>query len=259
MFYLLIFAQNIPPLLFSRNTSTTNPVKVDLKLSILNLLSEKTKSKLLSNEFDDFGDKTRGLIRDLDYNSQLYLLGIYISLVAKVVFFRIFSAEEKQKIQDKEFLKKRLSQEKILNEKISIINLLKYLTDNVFLYDKIMEELFIHIFERFLDKYMALLKKYYNTKFKHVLIANDLKNLLNYCCFYHDTVREIALKLIKIYANDFPFLLNEYKIFEYYVNILGILISNTLQPYDYFIKKIKIDSFNLLELPSEHVNKFVIY
>jgi hypothetical protein len=222
-------------------------------LSILNVLSEKTKSKLLSNEFEDFGDKTKGLIRDLDYNSQLYLLGIYISLVAKVVFFRIFSAEEKSKIRDKEFLKKRLSQENILNEKISIINLLNYLTDNVFLYDKIMEELFIHIFERFLDKYMVLLKRYYNTQFKHVLLANDLRNLLNYCCFYHDSVRDIALKLIKKYANDFPFLLNEYKIFEYYVNILGILISNTLQPYDYFIKKIKLDQFNQLELPSEQV------
>jgi hypothetical protein len=252
--YFLVFAENIPVLIFNKNTFLTSPIKIEINYQILNSLGEN--KKLLANEFDDFGDGTKKWIRDLDIISQIYLLGIYISFIAKFLILKIMLGNDNEQ---KDILKGKLEPEKILTTKASIINLLEYLTDNSFLYDKEMNELFIRLFDRYTSKYLDILKTYHNTQYKQKLLSSDLMMLLNYSCFYHEKVRNKALDLIKVYANYFPFLLNEYDIFEYYVNVLGILISHSLRPFEFFIKRINIDDKYVLELPSETVDKEIIY
>jgi hypothetical protein len=252
--YFLIFAENIPVLIFNKNTFLTSPIKIEINYQILNSIGEK--KKLLADEFEDFGDNTKKWIRDLDIISQIYLLGIYISFVAKFLILKIMLGNDNEQ---KEILKSKINSDKILTSKASIINHLEYLADNSFLYDKDMNELFIRIFDRYTTKYLDILKSYHNTQFKQKLLSSDLIVLLNYSCFYHEKMRHKALELIKIYANFFPFLLNEYDIFEYYVNVLGMLISHSLRPFEFFIKRINIDDKYLIELPSETYYKEIIY
>jgi hypothetical protein len=265
--YFLIFALNIPALVFNKNSLLTTPVKIELNYNILNKISEK--KKLISDEFEDFGDKTRKWIRDLDTISQLYLLGIYTSFIAKYVLLKTYFADYTEEMQrQKEILKEKIDIEKICRVKSSIVNMMDYFTDNSFLYDDDMNELFCKIFDQYLLRYLDLLKNHHNTQFKQKLLSHDLMIGLNYSCFYHEQVRDIAINLIKRYANNFPFLLNEYDIFEYYVTVLGMLVSNSLQPYSFFIKKVTLNTNkedhinignNILELPSEKYFKEQIY
>ena len=124
------------------------------------------------------------------------------------------------------------------------------MTDNIFLYNSKNNEFLSKMFTKFFDKYFDVLKKSYNTQFKRVLLSYELKLLLKLSCHFNSEIRSRALKKIKTYLKYFPFLLNEYEIFEYYVNILGILIEQSIKHYDYFITEIPQNDL-ILELPSE--------
>lgn len=252
--YFMIFAENLPILIFNRNTSLINPIKIDLNYLVLNTLNERKKT--IIDEFEDLGENTRKWIRELDVIPQLYLLGIYYAIVSRFVILKIYFSLD---IDQKDIFKSKIGIEMVLNEKASIVNLLGYLSDNLFLYDKEMNDIFSKIFDRYVLKYLDLLKNYHNTRFKQRLLSNDLMNLLNYSCFYHELVRNKAIFIINMYAESFPFLLNEYDIFEYYVTVLGMLISHTLRPFEFFIKRINIENKYTLELPSEHLAKETIY
>jgi len=260
--YFLIFAKNLPPFVFNKNTHLTSPVKIEINFAIISLLEEKRR--IISEEFNDFGDHSKKLIRELDTVSQLYLLGIYISFVAKYVFLRIFCNSN---LIEKKMLQSKIDLEKIATTKISVIDMLDYFTDNLFLNEKNMHDLFEKIFEYYVTKYIDLLKNYHNTLFKQKLLSHDLRILLNYSCFYNENVRGKGLEIIFKYTQNYPFLLNEYDIFEYYVIILGILTSHSLSPYEFFIRRVNLnkyghyekDSTDILELPSEKYEKERIY
>jgi hypothetical protein len=53
---------------------------------------------------------------------------------------------------------------------------------------------------------------------------------------------------------QFPFLLNNFAVFEYYITILGILTLRSRQPYEFQIKKEFVNKDNYIELSSEKVN-----
>ena len=98
-----------------------------------------------------------------------------------------------------------------------------------------------------------------NTSSKQDLLNNDAKCLLNFSCFYHKLIQEFAYKWLKVYAETFHFLFNDYEVFEYYVSILGKLMANSLQPYNFYIQKVNIDIHNNseIQLRSEKVICFV--
>jgi hypothetical protein len=257
--YLLILAQNMPCFIFNKNTSLTNPIKIELHNNLKNYLQKK----VISEDFKEFNELIKKQKNEMDLNSYIYLLGIYVCFLSRYVILNIFFTENN--LQQREILKTKIIINSLVTEKASIINLIEYLKDNIFLYDNdnnyIMFETFSKIFDFFSEKYLEIMMQAYNTRFKQILLSNDLICLLNNSCFYNEKVRNISLGLIKVYSDNFPFILNEYDIFEYNVNVLGKLISQTVSPYNYFIKKIKIDNSRsyYLEFSSEQaVNKEIL-
>jgi hypothetical protein len=110
------------------------------------------KSKLISQEFEDFGDHTKKLIREASINDQIYMFGIYITLISKIILLKIINDKKFQ--NRKEEINKRIDYKFIMTDKLSIIIQIKYFCDNLFLYDKVLHELFFHIFVRYKDKYL---------------------------------------------------------------------------------------------------------
>lgn len=253
--YLLILAQNLPCMIFNRNSSLTNPIKIEINLNLTSLVSDR---KILSEDFKEFNEIIKKQNKEMELNSYIYLLGIYICFLARYVILNIFFTEGAS--QQKDILKTKIYIESLITEKASIINMIEYCKDNFFLYDNAMYENFLRIFDFFCEKYLDIMMKYYNTRYKQILLSNDLICLLNNSCFYHEKVRNISLDLIKTYSDNFPFILNEYDIFEYYVNVLGKLILQSVNPYDYFIKVVRLDELrgHCLELSSEQETNSVI-
>ena len=108
------------------------------------------------------------------------------------------------------------------------------------------------MFSKFEEKNFKTFRSSFNTIFKQKIISHDLKLLLNFACYFQEDISEKAIKLIKKYAKYFPFLLNEYDIFEYYVNILGVLIYKTIQKYDFFITDFPMEGISIpLEISSD--------
>ena len=241
--YLIIFANNIPELIFNKNTFLTSPVKIEISPLLLKKLG-KSKN-LLPTEFIDFGEFSA-----LNIETKLYLIAIYYQFIAKYYLIKtIFDTSEEWKTQSG-IIDSKVSIVDLKTTKLSIVNLMNLMTDNIFLYNNKNNEFLSKMFSKFFDKYYDVLKKSYNTQFKRVLLSYELKLLLKLSCHFNSEIRARALKKIKTYLKYFPFLLNEYEIFEYYVNILGILIEQSIKHYDYFITEIPQNDL-ILELPSE--------
>ena len=254
-FYLLVFARNIPELVFNKNTSKTIPIKIEAPPSLLNELSERKKD--FANEFQEFGDVT-----EIEKTTQIYLVCIYYQFIAKLLHLNYIFDDMSRKNRYSIVTEKRISLEDLISTKVSIISLLHYATDNIFLIsDKRLTDFLSKMFHKFFEKYFSKLKNYkYNTSFKQTLLSYDLKLLLNFTCHFHSAISSNATQLINTYSKSFPFLLNEYDIFEYYVNVLGELISYSVKHYDYFISEIPMDdNFEPLLLPSEKKTTNEIY
>ena len=243
--YLIIFANNIPELIFNKNTFLTSPVKIEVSPLLLTKLGNS--KKLFPSEFTDFGE-----FSSLNIETQLYLVAIYYQFISKYFFIRIIfdNSNSEEWSSQLEIIDSKILIKNLKSTKLSIVNLMNLMTDNIFLYNQKNNEFLSKMFTTFFEKYFDVLKKSYNTQFKRELLSYELKLLLKLSCYFNSEIRGRALKMIKTYSKYFPFLLNEYEIFEYYVNILGILIEQSLKHYDYFITEIPQNNL-ILELPSE--------
>ena len=254
-FYLLVFARNIPELVFNKNTSKTIPIKIEAPPSLLNELTERKKDFV--NEFQEFGD-----VNEIEKTTQIYLVCIYYQFISKLLHLNYIFDDMSRKNRYSIVTEKKISLDNLISTKVSIISLLNYATDNIFLIsDKRLTDFLNKMFHKFFDKYFNRLKSYkYNTLFKQTLLSYDLKQLLNLTCHFHSSISTNATQLINTYSKSFPFLLNEYDIFEYYVNVLGELICYSVKHYDYFISEIPMDdNFEPLLLPSEKKTTNEIY
>lgn len=128
------------------------------------------------------------------------------------------------------------------NENCSVVLMIDYLNDNIFLLDEKYNNIFNKLFDNYAKNYIDLLKKLPNTYLKQQLLRADMKILLNNSCSYHVQSRKKSLELINIYAEVFPFLLNDFEIFEYYAILLGVLSSSSMQPFNFYVKGVLIDS-----------------
>ena len=118
---------------------------------------------------------------------------------------------------------------------------------------------FLQMLDSYTYLYIELLKKLPNTLLKQRLLKIDMRTLLNLACSYSKFASKKSINLINIYAEEFPFLLNEYEIFEYYAIVLGVLSSSSMEKFDFFIKEVEIENKNMLELPSEEETKDQVY
>ena len=243
--YLILFAYNLPELIFNKNSFMTNPIKIEISPLLLSNISSDSK-KLLHSEFTDFGEYS-----SLDTETKIYLIVIYYQFISKLFITNVIFNKDKIWLNLNEKLENKVGIKNLKNEKISIINLINYMIDNIFIEYSKNSDFLSKMFNKFFDKYFQILKKSYNTIFKQKIISYDLKLLLNFACYFHKDIRQKSKKLISTYFKYFPFILNEYDVFEYYVNILGILISQSLKHYDYFIDDISINENVPLELSSE--------
>ena len=114
-----------------------------------------------------------------------------------------------------------------------------------------MRELFLHIFNKYKEKDLKHLVFFYNSEFKQQLLTRDMIFLLNMSCFYNEEVANLCSKLTQKYLATFPFILNDYQMFEYYADILGLLIKNISGPYKCLIEKIQVQQNYVIELPTE--------
>lgn len=252
VFFLLLFTKNLPEFIFNKNTFLTTPIKIEISPLLLAKVSE-TK-KIRPSEFVDFGESS-----EMNIVTKLYLLCIYTQFISKFFFLNILFDENGVKANEDLFLKQKILKDSLTNEKISILSLLNYTTDNIFLCNSKNNDFFNKMFDKFFEKYFAIIKKSYNTLFKQKLLSNDLKQLLNFACYFHSSIRAKSIRLIKTYAKYFPFILNEYEIFEYCVNVLGTLICYSVKHYDFFISEIPLNNFTPLQLPSEKKTLQQIY
>ena len=244
--YLLIFSNNLPQITFNRNTCLTSPIKIEI--SPLLLTEIKRNKKILPSEFSDFG-----MTHDINIETKIYLLGIYYQFVSKYYLINAIFNKEEPWPQQLQLLTSKIDINQLYHVKISVINLFYYMSDNLFITYNNNKEFLSKMFSKFEEKNFKTFRSSFNTIFKQKIISHDLKLLLNFSCYFQEYISEKAIKLIKKYAKYFPFLLNEYDIFEYYVNILGILIYKTIQKYDYFITEIPIEGMNLsLEISSDN-------
>ena len=253
-FYLIVFARNIPELIFNKNTSMTIPIKVEVSPLLLNKFTDNKKK--LPSEFEDFGD-----VNEIESSTQIYLICIYYQFVAKLTYLNYIFDDESRKTRYNIVISRNIPLKDLMSKRVSIISLITYATDNTFLVgDSKLPEFLSKMFHKFFDKYFSALKKNKNnTLFKQTVLSYDLKQLLNFACHYHLSISSKATHLITIYSKSFPFMLNEYDIFEYYVNVLGELICYSVKHYDYFISEIPMDEFEPLTLPSEKKTTNQIY
>ena len=244
--YLLIFSNNLPQITFNRNTCLTTPIKIEI--SPLLLTEIKKNKKILPSEFSDFG-----MTHDINIETKIYLLGIYYQFVSKYYLVNVIFNKEEPWPQQLQLLTNVIDVHQLYHVKISVINLFYYMCDNLFITISNNKEFLSKMFSKFEEKNFKTFRSSFNTIFKQKIISHDLKLLLNFSCYFHEDISEKAIKLIKKYAKYFPFLLNEYDIFEYYVNILGILIYKTIQKYDFFITEISMEGINSsLEISSDN-------
>ena len=235
--YLLIFSNNLPQITFNRNTCLTTPIKIEI--SPLLLTQIKGNKKILPSEFSDFG-----MTHDINIETKIYLLGIYYQFVSKYYLINVIFNKEEPWPQQLQLLANNIDINQLYHVKISLINLFYYMSDNLFITYSNNRDFLSKMFSKFEEKNFNTLRSSFNTIFKQKIISHDLKLLLNFACYFLEDISEKAIKLIKKYAKYFPFLLNEYDIFEYYVNILGVLIYKTIQKYDFFITEIPMEGIN---------------
>ena len=251
--YLLIFSNNLPQITFNRNTCLTTPIKIEI--SPLLLTQIKDDKKILPSEFSDFG-----ITQDINIETKIYLLGIYYQFVSKYYLINVIFNKEEQWLQQLQLLANTIDVNQLYHVKISLINLFYYMTDNLFITYIDNKEFLSRMFTKFEEKNFKTFRSSFNTIFKQKIISHDLKLLLNFACYFNEEISEKAIKLIKKYAKYFPFLLNEYDIFEYYVNILGVLIYKTIQKYDFFITEFPMEGINIpLEISSDNKKLSHIY
>ena len=251
--YLLIFSNNLPQITFNRNTCLTTPIKIEI--SPLLLTQIKDNKKILPSEFSDFG-----ITQDINIETKIYLLGIYYQFVSKYYLINVIFNKEENWLQQLQLLANTIDVNQLYHVKISLINLFYYMTDNLFITYNDNKEFLSRMFSKFEEKNFKTFRSSFNTIFKQKIISHDLKLLLNFACYFNEEISEKAIKLIKKYAKYFPFLLNEYDIFEYYVNILGVLIYKTIQKYDFFITEFPMEGINIpLEISSDNKKLSHIY
>ena len=251
--YLLIFSNNLPQITFNRNTCLTTPIKIEI--SPLLLTQIKGNKKILPSEFSDFG-----ITQDINIETKIYLLGIYYQFVSKYYLINIIFNKEEPWPQQLQLLANTIDINQLYHVKISLINLFYYMSDNLFITYNDNKEFLSKMFSKFEEKNFKTFRSSFNTIFKQKIISHDLKLLLNFACYFNEEISEKAIKLIKKYAKYFPFLLNEYDIFEYYVNILGVLIYKTIQKYDFFITEFPMEGINIpLEISSDNKKLSHIY
>ena len=251
--YLLIFSNNLPQITFNRNTCLTTPIKIEI--SPLLLTQIKSNKKILPTEFSDFG-----ITQDINIETKIYLLGIYYQFVSKYYLINVIFNKEEPWPQQYQLLANTIDVNQLYHVKISLINLFYYMSDNLFITYNDNKEFLSRMFTKFEEKNFKTFRSSFNTIFKQKIISHDLKLLLNFACYFNEEISEKAIKLIKKYAKYFPFLLNEYDIFEYYVNILGVLIYKTIQKYDFFITEFPMEGINIpLEISSDNKKLSHIY
>ena len=244
--YLLIFSNNLPQITFNRNTCLTTPIKIEISPLLLSEI--KKNKKILPSEFSDFG-----MTHDINIETKIYLLGIYYQFVSKYYLINVIFNKEEPWPQQSQLLTNIIDINQLYHVKISVINLFYYMCDNLFITISNNKEFLSKMFSKFEEKNFKTFRSSFNTIFKQKIISHDLKLLLNFACYFQEDISEKAIKLIKKYAKYFPFLLNEYDIFEYYVNILGVLIYKTIQKYDFFITEIPMEGINSsLEISSDN-------
>ena len=245
--YLLILSNNLPQITFNRNTCLTTPIKIEI--SPLLLTEIKKNKKILPSEFSDFG-----MTNEINIETKIYLLGIYYQFVSKYYLINVIFNKEEPWPQQLQLLNNIIDINQLYHVKISVINLFYYMSDNLFITYSNNKEFLSKMFSKFEEKNFRTFRSSFNTIFKQKIISHDLKLLLNFACYFQEYISEKAIKLIKKYAKYFPFLLNEYDIFEYYVNILGVLIYKTIQKYDFFITEIPMEGMNSsLEISSDNL------
>ena len=251
--YLLIFSNNLPQITFNRNTCLTTPIKIEI--SPLLLTQIKGNKKILPSEFSDFG-----ITQDINIETKIYLLGIYYQFVSKYYLINVIFNKEEPWPQQLQLLANIINIDQLYHVKISLINLFYYMSDNLFITYNDNKEFLSRMFSKFEEKNFKTFRSSFNTIFKQKIISHDLKLLLNFACYFNEDISEKAIKLIKKYAKYFPFLLNEYDIFEYYVNILGVLIYKTIQKYDFYITEFPMEGINIpLEISSDNKKLAHIY
>ena len=251
--YLLIFSNNLPQITFNRNTCLTTPIKIEI--SPLLLTQIKGNKKILPSEFSDFG-----ITQDINIETKIYLLGIYYQFVSKYYLINVIFNKEEPWPQQYQLLANTIDINQLYHVKISLINLFYYMSDNLFITYNDNKEFLSRMFSKFEEKNFKTFRSSFNTIFKQKIISHDLKLLLNFACYFNEEISEKAIKLIKKYAKYFPFLLNEYDIFEYYVNILGVLIYKTIQKYDFFITDFPMEGISIpLEISSDSKKLTNIY
>jgi len=92
----------------------------------------------------------------MDIYTQIYLFGIYTSLVAKISLLNYYLVNYSDKnIDSIQMFGVEISKKiEKLNTKISVVNQLGYFTDNLILYNEELYGILNHLYEPFLEKYM---------------------------------------------------------------------------------------------------------
>lgn len=161
---------------------------------------------------------------------------------------KILDEENFEKLKKEDYSKNREDIFKYLisnlNENSSIIKMIVYYTDNTISNSNNFFIIYEELFSHFTNIYLDLIRKIPNTQFKQLLLKNDIKFLLNGACSYDLKTRLICYTLIKTYSEIFPFLLNEYDVYEYYSVILGIIASSLMTEYNFFIRGIVIENLS---------------
>ena len=106
--YLLILAQNMPCFIFNRNTSLTNPIKIELHNNLINFLSNK---KIIAEDFKEFNDLIKKQKHEMDMNSYIYLLGIYVCFLSRYILLNIFFSENN--LHQREIIKTKIKLRKL--------------------------------------------------------------------------------------------------------------------------------------------------
>ena len=144
----------------------------------------------------------------------------------------------------------------MLGDNCSVVQLFEYYTDNIIILHSKNNEIFTSLIDKYIHVYLDSLKRLPNTSFKQSLLKLDIITLLNNSCSYHQVIRKKSINLIELYINNFPFLLNEYEIFEYYISLLGIISAASIQPFNFYNTEINLNINNIHSKENEQISSY---
>jgi len=155
-FYVYVLAANIPPLIFNKNTSVTNAIRIELSTEYLKAIPTIPDKIIIHDKYKEIINlENKSRIREMDIYSQLYLFGIYTSFKAKIFFIRNYKLDMFKDVDATiRQYGEQIPKTNIINTKISVINLICYFSDNLILYNEQFFGVLKHIYDHFAEEYM---------------------------------------------------------------------------------------------------------